>query len=309
MKEVFVGLAVVAALVGMATGASAMRFTGWDQPQSAETVPGMSEMLNTAALEGCAFIAPRDDVLYFASNRAGGMGGLDIWYAARGEDGTWSAPVNFTQMNSAADELCPTAARNGRDFLFVSTRAGGCGGADVYGARRHETRGWAAPHNLGCVVNSAADEAGPYLLADELYYSSTRAGGFTSEAPGAVAGDGDIYASVFDGTSFGTPTLVVGINTGANDLRPNFRRDGLEIFFDSNREGGVGGIDIWTARRASASEPWSPPEALSGVNSSANDLRPSLSWDGLTLYFGSTRAGGEGSQDIYVATRDKVTGD
>ncbi|MEO8463291.1 MAG: hypothetical protein ABI555_08770 [Chloroflexota bacterium] len=41
------------------------------------------------------------------------------------------------------------------------------------------------------------------------------------------------------------------------------------------------------------------------MNSTANDLRATLSWDGRTLYFGSTRAGGEGSQDLYVTTREK----
>jgi hypothetical protein len=43
----------------------------------------------------------------------------------------------------------------------------------------------------------------------------------------------------------------------------------------------------------------------SGINSTANDLRPSLSWDGTALYFGSTRAGGEGVMDLYVTTRSK----
>lgn len=306
---ILAGVAALAALASIATGANAMRFTGWGEPRSVETIPGMSATVNTAALEGCAFISQRDDILYFASNRSGGMGGLDIWYATRETDGTWSGPVNFSQVNSAADEFCPTATRNGRDFLFVSTRAGGCGGADLYAARRHQTRGWAAPHNLGCVVNSAGDEAGPYLLGDDLYFSSSRAGGFSPEAPGAVTGDGDIYSSAFDGASFGAPVLVPALNTSANDLRPNLRRDGLEIFFDSNREGGIGGIDLWVAHRASTADAWSAPENLGSVNSSANDLRASLSWDGSELYFGSTRGGGEGSQDIYVATREKVTGD
>ena len=114
--------------------------------------------------------------------------------------------------------------------------------------------------------------------------------------------------SAVDGESFGAPVLVPGLNTAANDLRPNLRRDGLEIFFDSNRSGGIGGIDLWTATRASTSDPWSAPVNLGAdVNSTANDLRASLSWDGKTLYFGSTRAGGEGSQDIYLTTRAKVT--
>jgi hypothetical protein len=45
------------------------------------------------------------------------------------------------------------------------------------------------------------------------------------------------------------------------------------------------------------------------VNSAAGaETRPSLSWDGTTLYFGSTRPGGEGSTDHYVTTRDRLNG-
>jgi hypothetical protein len=51
---------------------------------------------------------------------------------------------------------------------------------------------------------------------------------------------------------------------------------------------------------------WSPPVDLTTVDSPANDLRASLSWDGTQLYFGSNRAGTEGNLDLYVATRDKV---
>lgn len=305
MKRTF-GTAFVTALALLATASAAyaMNFGPWTPAVSAESVPGTSENLNTAALEGCAFVAQRDDILYFASNRAGGMGGLDIWYALRGEDGSWSDPVNFTAANSAADDLCPTAHRNGRTFLFVSSRAGGCGGSDILMTRLHATRGWTAPVNLGCTVNSAADEASPYLLEAELYFSSTRVGGFAADAPGATSGDGDIYVSTFDGVSFGAPVLAAGLNTAQSDFRPNLRRDGLEIYLDSNRAGGIGGLDLWTSTRASTFDPWSAPTNLGAtVNSPANDLRPSLSWDGMTLYFGSTRTGGEGSQDVYVTTR------
>jgi len=283
-----IGLALAAAAV-----ATAMSFGPWSAAVSAESIPGTSGNLNTAALEGCPFVAQRGDVLYFASNRAGGLGGLDIWYSLRNENGGWGDPVNFAEVNSPANELCPMAHRNGRTFLFVSARTGGCGGDDLYMSRRHQTRGWAAPVNLGCTVNSAANEASPSLLETELYFSSTRSGGL-----------GDIFVSPFDGVSFGAPAAVGGLNSGQDDFRPNLRRDGLEIFFDSNRPGGIGGLDIWTATRASTSDPWSAPTNLgAGVNSTANDLRASLSWDGTTLYLGSLRAGGEGSQDLYVITR------
>jgi hypothetical protein len=293
---VVAAVACAAAVVATATVAHSMSFGTWSPPLNAESIPGTSTSLNTTALEGCSFVAQRDDILYFASNRAGGMGGLDIWYSRRAENGAWGDPVNFAAVNSSANELCPTAHRNGKTFLFISTRPGGCGGGDIYTTRLHATRGWSQPQNLGCTVNSVGDEAGPYLLEDELYFSSTR------------AGDGNIYVSAFDGQTFGAPALVPGVNSAQNDFRPNLRRDGLEMFFDSNRPGGSGGLDLWSSTRARTSDAWSAPQNLTTLNSSADELRATLSWDGTTLYFGSTRAGGEGSQDIYVTTRAKLTG-
>jgi hypothetical protein len=42
------------------------------------------------------------------------------------------------------------------------------------------------------------------------------------------------------------------------------------------------------------------------VNSAAAETRPSVSWDGTSLYYGSARPGGEGSTDHYVTTREKL---
>jgi hypothetical protein len=175
--------------------------------------------------------------------------------------------------------------------------------------REHVDGAWAEPVNLGCHVNSSAGEASPFFVeyddgTTELYFSSARPGG-----PGATA-DSDIYVSALqpDG-SMGTPVLAPGLNTPQDDSRPNLRRDGLEVFFDSTRPDGSGGTDLWTSTRNAASDPWRTPENLGGaVNSDAGETRPWVSWDATTLYFGSNRAGGEGSTDWYVTTREKVTG-
>lgn len=100
------------------------------------------------------------------------------------------------------------------------------------------------------------------------------------------------------------------MNTALVEGQPNVRRDGLELFFFSNRPGSLGN-DIYSASRASTADDWSTPlnlgPAVNGVATSS-ETRPSRSRDGTTLYFGSNRAGGEGDADHYVTTREKLTG-
>ncbi|RPJ31247.1 MAG: hypothetical protein EHM35_12260, partial [Planctomycetaceae bacterium] len=96
---------------------------------------------------------------------------------------------------------------------------------------------------------------------------------------------------------FGTPTNVGSrINTtgwnGCCTLSP----DGLELYF------GSGDDHIWTAQRATVSSAWGPASRVgSPVNSSSMDGGPFLSHDGLSLFFGSSRPGGLGQFDFWVA--------
>ncbi|HLA19443.1 MAG TPA: hypothetical protein VJ253_09010 [Dehalococcoidia bacterium] len=294
---VFLAIVITAltiAGIAIADRANAMSFGSWSQPQNLQAA-GADDAVNTTALEGCPSISKDGTSLYFASNRAGGLGGVDIYVSARSDvDDPWGAPVNVgPPINTSADELCPAPLRDGHGFMFVSSRPGGCGALDIYATRQRGGQGWSSPVNLGCAVNSAADEASPFVVGGELFFSSTR------------TGDSDIYVAAIDDGTVGAPVPVPGLNTPSNDARPNLRRDGREIFFD--RPGECGGIDLWMSTRPSTEAPWSQPVNLGcGVNSAANDLRASLSWDGKSLYFGSNRAGSEGNQDIYVATRERV---
>lgn len=262
-----------------------------------------------------------------ASDRPGGLGGIDIWVSTRAsENDPWGAPANLgAPINSTADDFCPTIDRDGIRFFFVSARAvwaGGaaCGGADIYVTLFRGDGSAEEPQNLGCDgnggPNSAASEASPSPLPAQsgsgpvLYFSSARAGGFAAtEAAGAVVGDQDIYVSRFEGGRYGRAELVPGVNSASDDGQPNVRRDGLEIFFFSTIPGGFGGADIYSATRARTSDSWSVPgNAGANVNTAAGETRPSVSWDGTSLVFGSTRPGGEGSTDIYIATRVPLTG-
>lgn len=299
-------LGIFAALM-LGTVISAQHFGEWSSPVNAETIPGTSLELNTAFNDGCPIQAPDGLSLFIASNRPGGFGGQDIWVARRtSPDAPYGAPENLgAAVNSAADDFCPSPVQ-GKGLFFVSTRIepGGCGGADMY-FTREEGGVYQEPLHLGCDINSAAGEASPSYFEDDggnsyLYFSSNRAGGFE---PGGS--DSDIYFSL----NFSSAQLAPGVNTASDDFRPNVRKDGREIVFDSNRAGGLGGFDIWTATRESIYDAWSSPVRLDApINSPANETRASLSWDGLTMVFGSNRAGSEGMTDVYVTTREKLKG-
>ena len=260
--------------------------------------------VNTTAAEGCPIESPDGLSLYIASNRAGGTASPDandIWVFHRSAiGGAWSTAENLgTPVNSSYADYCPTPLR-GNALLFVSNRPGGCGGGDIYLGTRNAVHGWSI-RNVGCDAdgsgpNFPGGEFGPSLVETDqgrfLYFSSNG---------NDATGDQDVYVSRqrADGT-FTRATAVAELNTDTfHDQMPNIRKDGLEMVFASNRPGGGGGQDIWTAKRSSTADPWSTPVVLgSNVNTAGNETRPSLSWDGRRLLFG--RDG-----DIQVSTRTR----
>jgi hypothetical protein len=205
-----------------------------------------------------------------------------------------------------SNEFCPTPLPGNR-LLFVSTRANPnqCGGkADIYLTRQHPVHGWLEPVPLNCDINSAGDEFSPSLVEADgvttLFFSSER----------LQFGQHKIYSAVQQPDGAWDPAAPVDeLNMpGASDARPNVRKDGLEIVFDSTRFGLPSQIpsQIYTAIRSSVLEPWSAPVPVGAVlNVTTGQNRASISRDGTRLYFGSTRANVPGDQgaDIFVSTR------
>lgn len=305
-------IGVVTAVAALAaTAAAGPHFSGWSPAQKIDEIAGNHADLNTSSLDGCPIQSPDGLSLYMASNRPGGKGGLDIWVATRAsERDPWGAPVNLPDpINSVSDDFCPTPI-NGKGLLFVSRRViqgVTCGLGDIYFTRRNPAHGWSEPQHLGCDPagpNSALDEQGPSYVQGRLYFSRS------SLPPG---NSGELYVSEKEGDmSFGAASPIVELNdVAANDIQPNVRKDGREIVFSSNRAGGFGGPDIWSATRGSVADPWSAPVNLgSNVNTGLGESRPALSWDAQQLLFGragppGSGEGGTGMSDIYMTTREK----
>ncbi len=206
-------------------------------------------------------------------------------------------------INSQDADSLPMLSDNEHAMFFQSARTGGCGKADIWMTRRRDTRLqlWETPTNLGCVLNTNdVNETAPAFFENPdteeitLYYGSDRAGGL---------GGYDVYASVVgeDGY-FGPGALETTLSSPKRDTRIFIRKDGLEAFITSARDGGHGLIDIWTSTRDTLSDPWSTPvDVPDPVNSTCDDGSPWLSRDGTTLYF--FRGGGEcGNRDIWYTT-------
>ena len=167
------------------------------------------------------------------------------------------------------------------------------------------------PTNLGPTVNSQAAEQAPSISADglELYFSGhgelLRPGGH---------GNSDLWVTTRQTKDdpWGVPVnLGPVVNSSAADEHPEISADGLSLYFGSTRPGGSGWEDLWVTTLETKDRPCTQPVTLGPtVNSSQSEWCPSISADGLSLYFCdylSPRPGGYGRWDIYVTTRPTVS--
>jgi hypothetical protein len=197
----------------------------------------------------------------------------------------------------------PTISPDGSLLFLHSNRDGGVGARDLWVSHRvdpNDDLGWGTPVNLGPLINTTLDEQGPDFLPStgELYFQRGMMGTPSVDifvarisADLEVLEPGHLVAELSDLT--------------VNDGHPAINGNGTEIIIASGRAGGLGNLDLWVSRRATVNDPWTAPEPLgSPVNGPLADQTPSLSFDGLTLFFAGAPARGVfGGNDIWMSTR------
>lgn len=125
-------------------------------------------------------ISVEGDVLYFASNREGGAGGMDIWSVKKVGD-EWSEPRNLgPSVNTESDEIFPFVHADGT-LYFASNGHIGFGGLDLFFSRPGVE--WSTATNLGAPFNSENDDFGFIIDRDKKngYFSSSRSGGYGAD--------------------------------------------------------------------------------------------------------------------------------
>jgi len=237
----------------------------------------------------------------------GSLAGFGV--AVAQADFTFGELVNLGATINTGEFSSPCSSADGLELYLTHDRFVGNDwvGADIYVARRATLDGeWDVPVSLGESVN-ATD---PDMLYAANWLPCISANGlslyFTHDAGEA----GRIYVAkrATKQDNWGTPVSVgMAVNAEAA-WQPYISADELELYFHSDRPGGHGESDLYVTTRASVNDEWGAPVNLGPtVNSPAWDNSPSISPDGLLLSFGSTRPGGLGDFDVYVARRTTKT--
>jgi len=215
----------------------------------------------------------------------------------------FGTPMNLgPTVNSSSYDDCPEISADGLELYFHSMRPGGQGEGDIWMATRtSKDETWGAPVNLGSSINSSSYEFDACISADglSLYVNSLRPGG---------QGEDDLWLTT-------RPTIAdpwgEAVNLGSTVNSPNWEygpsisADGLSLYLVSNRPGSYGDSDIWVATRETTKGDWGEPINLGPtINDAMYSQGPSISADGLVLFFESIRPGsGVGSCDLWMSRR------
>ncbi|MDR1345453.1 MAG: OmpA family protein [Bacteroidales bacterium] len=114
-------------------------------------------------------------ILFFASDRPGGYGGSDIWFAERNNDGTWHAPTNLgPAINTKGNERSPFLHTDSKTLYFSSSGHPGLGGLDIFYSKYDDAKGWGKAVNIGYPINSEKDEVDFFVSINGqmAYFSS-----------------------------------------------------------------------------------------------------------------------------------------
>ncbi len=122
----------------------------WSNPKN------IGNPVNTRYWESTPFLAQDGKSLFFASNRPGGLGGMDLWISEQDTKRGWSAPRNLgPSVNTSGDEMSPFLLVDGKTLFFASNGGVGMGGFDLY---KCDLSSLSVPENLGYGINTFNDE-------------------------------------------------------------------------------------------------------------------------------------------------------
>ncbi|HEU4718856.1 MAG TPA: OmpA family protein [Bacteroidia bacterium] len=201
----------------------------WQNPQP---VTGGVTPLNTPMNEGAAMVSFGKANLFFT--RWSDDGKECAIYMCKNVDDKWLAPkkLDANVNQPGCRNMMPFLSNDGTTLYFVSDRAGGQGGLDIWTVQIDDDGNCSAAKNLGPVINTPDDEITPFyhFTSSTLFYSSNGMGGY---------GGFDIVKSSFnaeDSTWSQTKNLDAPFNSSRDDAYFVLDRTQQQGYFSSDRD-------------------------------------------------------------------------
>ena len=263
-------------------------------------------IVNSRRAEFSPAICGDDDELYFTTSndkvtgdnisKITGTKYCDIWVTKKDENDVWMKPQSIGEMvNTKFDEGTPCFSPDGNIMYY--TVAGSEDGIKsstmIYYTRRSDAS-WSKGQKLHISNDTISVFAHPAISPDGHYLY------FVSNAVGGQGGT-DIWRASIDGekvTYF--ENLGDKVNSPNDEMFPTFSPDGI-LYFSSNRKGGFGGLDIYSAREDQWGT-WHVQHIASPINSTADDFGMTFkrkTKENQEGWFSSNRNNAKGYDDIY----------
>ncbi len=208
-------------------------------------------------------------------------------------------------VNSAAPEYAPLISTDESVLIITARRENTVGGLkdevdnlpfeDLY-ISKNKGGEWSPLLNLGEDVNTTGHDASSGLSPDGKMLFVFR---------GTMKGGGDVFMSEIKSEVWSKPkALGKYINSNAHESAVALSYDGNELYFVSEKEGGLGGKDIYVSRWDSRKEEWMEARNLgASINSKYDEDGVFIHPDGKTLYFSSKGHNSMGGNDIFSSER------
>lgn len=242
-------------------------------------------------------LTPDELTIVFASDRAGSLG-LDLYGATRPtRQSPFNSPATLgASVNTKFAESEPALSPDGLTLYFASAR-GLAPQWDIWASSRATAQDvFGAPINLAA-LNTPATDWSPYFTSagSVLLFASTRNSSTSL-----------LYASSFVDGGYGAPATLSGMTdagVGHNDRDGALSKDGLVLYFASDRAGGQGGMDIWLATRADKNSPFGAPKPVTELNTPGDEYPGWISDDLCRVYFSTNKTPNNGDFDLFVSER------
>ncbi|PKP20104.1 MAG: hypothetical protein CVU05_09820 [Bacteroidetes bacterium HGW-Bacteroidetes-21] len=209
-------------------------------------------------------------------------------------------------INTEFDEHSPVFSADESVLIFTSKRFNGVDKKmtpdgqfheDIYISNRLPDGQWSDPKGISPSINTLGHEASIGLSVDgsQLFIYKDDGGS-----------DGNIYYSKLNGEQWTVPVKMGGeINTKYIETHASLSADGNELYFTSNRPGGMGGLDVYVVKRLPNGE-WSSAQNLGpNINTEFDEEGPFIHPDGVTLFFSSKGHMSMGDFDIFFSIKDE----